>query len=82
MNTAQLKSTGRGGVGNIISRSKDRSTSRDDEAESVVDTIVSTGEAEYERHLIREHAVARAAGKVCHLVLTSAFVVSVSDAIA
>ena len=48
----------------------------------MVDTIVSTGEAEYERHLIREHAVARAAGKVCHLVLTSAFVVSVSDAIA
>ncbi|VDC02699.1 unnamed protein product [Peniophora sp. CBMAI 1063] len=59
-----LKSTGRGGVGNIISRSKDRSVSREDiETESVVDTIVSTGEAEYERHLIREHAAARAAGK-------------------
>ncbi|KZV69991.1 hypothetical protein PENSPDRAFT_460417 [Peniophora sp. CONT] len=57
-----IMSTGRGGAGNIISRSKDRSVSRD-ESESVVDTIVSTGEAEYERHLIREHAAARAAGK-------------------
>ena len=67
----QIMSTGRGGAGNIISRSKDRSTSRG-ETESVLDTIVSTGEAEYEKHLIREHAAARAAGKVSCLTVYAA----------